>query len=230
MKRGVTSAVLSGAILLRASAASADLPPPDGTKFVGYELVVKGVPAGETALLAFPCSSSNGVPETDAKRLVDGTPVAVGRRGGNCKLYAAKAAEWEALAATKYEDRGSRTKALQAFFEKATPCSGASPTMASTLPKTDPRTVVRETLEVKELTPTACRLALGKTEATPSPAAASASAAPSSAAAATVPTSGGAPPARTGGCAAAPASSGSTSSALVTALAVLALRARRRRT
>ena len=49
---------------------------------------------------------SNGFPATEAKKVSDGTPISVGRRGGDCKLYAASAADWDALASLLEDRRG----------------------------------------------------------------------------------------------------------------------------
>src|SRR5262245_26939659 len=71
--------------------ASADLPPPDGKKFVGFAFRVENMKAfPEYVLVAYPCSDSNGAPMMEAKIVSDGASVSVGRRGGQPELYRMK--------------------------------------------------------------------------------------------------------------------------------------------
>jgi hypothetical protein len=230
---------------LSAPPARADLAPPDDTKYVGFEFVVKGAPtSGDLVLVAYPCSTSNGAPMREAKAIGDG-PVSVGRRGGDCRLFAAPRADFEKLVASLPQDRAPRDAALKSFFDKAKECEG-KPSLTFALPKRDPRDVVREELTVVELSAARCKIAPLKagntTSATAAPSAApsatTAATTPSATTAATtpsatppsVPTAGGPPPARTG-CSAAPApASADLASVLGLGLGLAtAMAARRRR-
>lgn len=221
--------------LLAAPSARADLAPPDDTKYVGFEFVVKGAPtSGDLVLVAYPCSTSNGAPMREAKVIGDG-PVSVGRRGGDCRLFAVPRADFEKLSASLPKERAPRDAALQTFFDKAKACEG-KPSLTFALPKRDPRDVVREELSVVELSAARCKVApLGAgnvasaTAAPPPGPSASPAAPPPSAMPPAVPTAGGPPPARTG-CSAGPAPArADLASALGVALGLAtALSARRR--
>jgi hypothetical protein len=156
-QRRLAAVVLAASTLGFAPEGRADLPPPDGTKFVSYAFTVDAVPK-DFVLLAYPCSGSSGVPVVDVAMVEGGKPVAVGRRGGNCKLYGMARADFEAFQkARKPSDHGADVKSLDALFAgpKVMPCDGG-PTLAFTLPSSDPRSEIVEALAVRKLDATGC--------------------------------------------------------------------------
>src|SRR5262245_4350707 len=77
------------AVAAGASAARAELPPPDGRKYISYAFRVDGVAAfAEHVLLAFPWSTSNGRPTEEHTRVEEGKAVPVGSRSAPPRLYA----------------------------------------------------------------------------------------------------------------------------------------------
>jgi hypothetical protein len=151
------SLLVAGALLAAASSARADLPPPDGTKFVGFAFKVDNLASfKDFALLAYPCGTSDGRPTAEMAELAEGTPVPVGRRGGNCKLYAMPRAD---LDAWKKGVTGNREEAMDALFKsaKVRACTGA-PDIVHTLPTSDPRSTVIQTLHVAQLDAAACSI------------------------------------------------------------------------
>jgi hypothetical protein len=129
--------------------ARADLPPPDGTRFVGYDFAVTGVASAKgDAFFAYPCSSSSGVPVLDLQVLEEGKSVSVGRRGGTCEVYRTSKARLDAfLAKREATPRDARDAQLEAFVKSAHKCSGA-PALAFSLPTSDPRSGIHETYAV----------------------------------------------------------------------------------
>jgi MYXO-CTERM domain-containing protein len=106
----------TSALLCSAAPALADLPPPDGTKFVGYGFQVDNLAAfPDYVVLAFPWSMSSGRPSEEHAVVSDGKRLGVGRRSASPKLYAMKRADYEAWKATytppqdNYEDPQLRT-------------------------------------------------------------------------------------------------------------------------
>lgn len=79
--------------------ARADLPPPDGMKFVSFELRVEGLEAHpDHLLLVYPWSLSNGAPTREVGVLAPGQPLRFGRRiGGRPKVYAMRKEAWESV-------------------------------------------------------------------------------------------------------------------------------------
>ena len=144
---------------LLSASARADLPPPDDERFVGYSFTVRGLAAApDRVLLSYPCGSSDGAPSRELAVIEEGRPVRVGRRGGDCPLYAMARAEYEEWAKT-YVQKGEMENAeADALVAKATKCTGG-PTLAFTLPKGDTRESISETLEVKKLSATECVVA-----------------------------------------------------------------------
>jgi MYXO-CTERM domain-containing protein len=209
--RRLAAPLLGIALGLAAAGAHADLPPPDGQKFVGYAFQVQGLsPQKDWVLLAFPYSASNGRPTEEYAELADGKPVSVGRRGGSPKLYAMKRADYETFKKgykapqDDYED-----PALRALFasDKVVRCD-AAPSPVHQLPKSDAREDVVETLTLVSIDAKACHVVAGAAAApvttanptaTPVP---DGSAAPiASGAVAPAPTASSDPTPKGGGCA-----------------------------
>lgn len=157
------------AALLSSRIAHADLPPPDGTRFVGYEFVVTGTTAAkDDAFFAYPCSSSSGAPVLDYRVLEEGKPVAVGRRGGTCEIYRIGKDKLAAFASKRTASpEGGRDADLEAFAKGARKCAG-SPSIKFTLPASDTRSEIRETyvLAVKDAE---CTLSPSSQGAAPEP-------------------------------------------------------------
>lgn len=81
--------------------ARADLPPPEGMKFVSYEVRVEGLEAHpDHVLLVYPWSLSNGAPTREVGVLTAGQPLPFGRRfGGRPRVYAMRKDAWESVRA-----------------------------------------------------------------------------------------------------------------------------------
>lgn len=140
------------------ASARADLPPPGDQKYVDYSFVVTGLAASpDRVFFAFPCGTSNGTPYKEHAKLAEGVPVSVGRRGGNCEIYSIAKAEYEAWAKDYKPTQSVRDPALDELAAKSLKCVGA-PSIVFTLPKSDSRNAVQETLEVKTSTATSCVL------------------------------------------------------------------------
>jgi len=227
MRTSVLSLAAVVSTLAVVSSAQADLPPPDGDKFVEFAFSVRGISASpDRVLLAFPCSGSNGVPSLGHQKLEEGRSVRVGRRGGTCALRHAAKADYEAFA-SKYKPTGSfQDPPLEEFMKATLPCEGG-PSIRTQIPKTDPRSVVEEKLVVRALSATVCKVAVdtgapdAKKSSEPGPAPTPAP----------PPESPPAPPPVKRGCSTSPSSSssGALFGVAVVALA-LASRSRRRRT
>lgn len=155
MSRRLLAPLLAVASLALSPSARADLPPPDGTKFVGFEFTVDNLAAfKDYALLAYPCGGSNGAPVAEVSELKEGVSTVVGRRGGNCKLYSMPRADFDAW---KKGVTGTSGEAVDALFKspKVRACSGA-PTIVGVLPTSDPRSTAAETLHVTQLDAAGC--------------------------------------------------------------------------
>lgn len=163
-------ALLALGLGLCAAPARADVAPPSGVKYVGYAFNVENLEAfADFALVAYPCSASSGVPMAELVELAPGRDVAVGRRGGSCKLYGLSKAELAAWRKSNPDPgRGTTNPAADALVAKAKACSGG-PTPVASLPSSDPRKIVTETLRVTKLDADGCTVvaATGATGATP---------------------------------------------------------------
>ncbi|HEU4410129.1 MAG TPA: hypothetical protein VFS43_33045 [Polyangiaceae bacterium] len=153
-----TAHVAAFALLCWPSAARADLPPPDGLKYVGYSFTVTGLAAaGDRVLFAYPCGGSSGAPVAEHQKLEEGRAVSVGRRGGNCTVYAISKASYDAFLARYKPTNGYQDPALDALAKGATKCAGG-PTPTFQLATSDPRSSVNESLAVRAVTETQCAL------------------------------------------------------------------------
>lgn len=157
-------AVLGAGLALATLAppARADLPPPTGTKFVGYAFTVTGQSKhADWVVLAYPVSLSNGRPTAELAVLEDGVAQELGRRSGVPKIYAMKRADfdaWKAGYQPNIEDP-FKDPAVEALLGsgKALPCDlGPSPDF--TLPDSDPRDAIKEAFAVAKLDATGCHL------------------------------------------------------------------------
>jgi hypothetical protein len=180
-----------------AGPAHADLPPPDGSKFVGFSFKVENLaPFKDFALLAYPCGGSNGAPSADMTELKEGVTVDVGRRGGNCTLYAMPRADFDQW---RKANPGNTGPAVSALFEskQVRACSGA-PQVVGVLPTSDARNAVSETLHVTKLDGTGCTIVSGSGDDKHGSSPPAAPALPASPASPASPTP---PPVNGGGCA-----------------------------
>lgn len=150
-------ALLALGLGLCAAPAGADVAPPSGVKYVGYAFTVDNLEAfPDFAMVAYPCSGSSGVPMAELVELAPGRDVAVGRRGGSCKLYGMPKAELAAWRkANPDPGRGTTNPAADALVAKAKACSGG-PVPVVSLPSSDPRKIVTETLRVTKLDADGC--------------------------------------------------------------------------
>lgn len=152
--------------------AAADLPPPDGTKYVDFRFEVTGLPADtDRVLLAYPCGGSNGAPIVEYARLENGTPVSVGRRGGSCAIYNVAKPAFEAFAASWQPGASMGSDpALDALTAGGVACTGG-PELSFSLPSSDPREVIEQRLIVDKLDATSCTLlTVAEKTSTPAPA------------------------------------------------------------
>lgn len=163
------------AVLASVAPAAADLPPPDGEKFVGFRFQVTGIPAGSgRVLIAYPCGTSNGAPIAEYRRLEEGQVVEVGRRGGECAIYSIAQEAFDAFIASEQpgQERGFQDPALDALTAAGVACSGG-PQPRFVLPTSDRRDAIEQTLVVSTLDATSCALteaaATGATGAAPAP-------------------------------------------------------------
>jgi hypothetical protein len=161
--RVLFAAWLGVALSLDASAARADLPPPDGTRFVSYAYAVDGLEAHpDYVLLGYPSSGSNGRPMDDYAELGK-QPVTLGRRGGSPTIYAAKRSDYESWKATLAPLGPDAplfdNPSFKAFFasDKVVRCDEA-PKPRFTLPSSDPREGIVERFRVAALGPGRCDL------------------------------------------------------------------------
>lgn len=141
---------------LPAADARADVPPPDGRKYVGFAIRVEGASKFPGyALLAYPWSLSNGAPTWEAGELVDGEALDVGRRSPTPKLWAVPRARWAAF----LQQKGARAakEDLEAFFATAVACDAAVQQQHE-LPSSDPRTTVVQSFVVSAIDEKSCRL------------------------------------------------------------------------
>lgn len=136
-----------------AASARADLPPPNGKKFVPFYATVTGL-AADHVLLVYPWSTSGGAPTAEIGVLTEGNKLAFGRRiMGDPKIYAMKSADWKAK-------KGEITKL---------PVDGAVDCGTTVSPRhmveSDGPDEIVVSYRVAELADGACRLAIGDGEA-----------------------------------------------------------------
>lgn len=197
------------ASLFAPALARADLPPPDGTKFVSYAYAVDGLEAHpDFVLLGYPSSATNGRPMDDYAELGK-QPVTLGRRGGSPAIYAVKRADYEAWKATLAplgpDAPTFDNPAFKAFFtsDKVARCDEA-PKPSFSLPSSDPREGVVERFRVVALGASGCDLErVGGESGTSAPSEAGGFATPPEDAGqpADAPLGGAGAPANRGGCA-----------------------------
>ncbi len=154
--RSALSALALVATLASSLVARADLPPPDGEKFVGFAFTVQNVKAfPDAVLLAYPYSTSNGAPTLEHAVVQDGQPLDVGRRSGSVQLYTMKRADYETWKQT-YKPGTDRfdDPELKKLFEsdRVSKCDTA-PSPEFVLPKSDPRDTVTQTLRLESAKP-----------------------------------------------------------------------------
>jgi MYXO-CTERM domain-containing protein len=181
----------------------ADLPPPDGTKFVGYSFVIENVGAfPDYVVFAYPWSLSNGAPTREHIRIGTDRPVELGRRSPTPKLYAMPRAAYEEWAKTfkPQDDRQGRSLDELVKRPDVVLCTGA-PAPRFSLGSDDKRNAVLETLRATRIDKGVCEIATEltpKTEpATPTVASPVASPVPSPVTG-TATTAAGTPPVSTG--------------------------------
>jgi len=92
-----TLATLGGMVAVNTPLARADVAPPDGIKYVSYEMRVQGLEAyPDHVLLVYPWSLSNGAPTREVGVIDPGKPLNFGRRiSGPPKVYAMRREAWE---------------------------------------------------------------------------------------------------------------------------------------
>ena len=151
--RGITTmtterrlgALLALAAFLLPAAASADLPPPDGTKFVDFQIEISGLAAhADHVLYVYPWSLSDGAPGSEVGQVEDGRALSFGRRiAGTPKVYAAK--------------KDGFDPAAEGFDPEQGIDCGLAISPRFTVDEDGPDKIV-ERYQVAELSDTACRL------------------------------------------------------------------------
>jgi hypothetical protein len=162
MNRRTASLVIAFALAALASTpARADLPPPDGQKFVSYAFRVEGLAAfPEHVLLAFPWSLSSGRPTEEHAVVEDKKPLSVGRRSGAPKLYSMKRSDYDAWKVSykppsdNYED--PELKAL--FVSHKVRVCDAAPSVRHVLSTDDSRSEVVEVIRAVAIDDARCDL------------------------------------------------------------------------
>lgn len=154
--------------------AAADLPPPEGTKFVDYQFKLEGADAQKDwVVFAYPYSTSNGAPTREYTVVSDGKPVTVGRRSPSPKLYAMPRSAHETWAKGYDEEKDDNSAVLDALVKRpdVLECRGA-PSPRYQLPKEDKRDSIVETLKVVKLGKDGCEVTthLAAPDPAPSPA------------------------------------------------------------
>jgi len=155
---------------LTGAEARADLPPPEGTMLVPFELRVEGLEAHpDHVLLVYPWSLSDGAPTREVGVLAPGQPLGFGRRiGGQPRVYAMRKDAWESVRA-EIEGRDPEV----ARDDEGFPAPGAIDCGLAVSPRhqvdEDGPEVVTDVYRVETLGATTCQLQ--KLSSTPAPAA-----------------------------------------------------------
>jgi len=167
LARPLTLAASLAVTSLFATTASADLPPPAGTKFVDFAVSLENLAAfPEMVIVAYPWSTSNGAPTTEHAALKDGKPLDIGRRSSTPKLWAIAKTDYEAFL-SKYKPTGSfEDPALEELFksDKVRACSGEI-ARESQLPDSDPRDRIVQSFRVEAVDKTRCTLVASTSKA-----------------------------------------------------------------
>jgi hypothetical protein len=196
---------LIAAPLFAALPAHADVPPPEGTKFVSFAYAVDGLEAHpDFVLLGYPSSATNGRPMDEYAELGK-QPTTLGRRGGSPAIYAVKRSDYDAWKATLGPLGPDAplvdNPTFKAFFtsDKVVRCD-ESPKPSFALPSSDPRDEVVERFRVVSVSATGCDLERVAADATGSSASGGEFASPPADATASDPSAPSAAPTH-GGCA-----------------------------
>lgn len=154
--------------LLAAAPARADVAPEPGRKRVGFSFVVKGLSAApDRVLFAYPCGDSNGAPIVEHKKIDEGVPLSVGRRGGACTIYSIAKTTYEPWAREYKPTRAMKDEALEKLASQSVKCSGG-PTPTFEIASSDARTSIEQILNVTTLNATDCVLAPSSSASGPS--------------------------------------------------------------
>ena len=165
----VSLSVVAAALSVGGSS-RADLPPPEGTKFVSYSFTVEGL-AGfkDFVVFAYPWSLSNGAPTKELTVVEDRKPVRVGRRSANPKLYAMPRAAFEEWIEDYKRKRDNEEEPpLDTLIERpdVVACSGA-PTPRFSLPSDDKRSAISQKLTAIKIGAGVCTITAAPKPATP---------------------------------------------------------------
>lgn len=226
LRRALGAALVLAAVTA-AGVASADVPPPDGIKRVGYGFTVSNLAAFPGhVVVAYPWSTSNGAPTTEHAVVSDGVMVPVGARSAPPRLWVVKKADWEAFAATHRPSGSYEDAPLTAFFEtsgKATACDLA-PQVRTEIPEEDPRDRVVDAFRAEAIADGRCHLVAAAAPATTGGGPTGDAPAPAPAASSPAPSTGGC-----AGCHVGTTSHGAGALAFLAAAIAVAIRSARRR-
>lgn len=162
MRRLFPQLMVLAALTSLSSLVHADLPPPDGTRFVEYKFRVDGsAKFPGYVLFVYPWSASSGVPTKEFTKAPDGSWVSVGRRSSPPVIYAVKQATLDEFLKTytpakSFED----DPAMSAFLAKNAKCDLA-PNPDFSVAASDPRDVITEVFVAASITDTVCHLTKG---------------------------------------------------------------------
>lgn len=159
--RIVSLAAAVALLLTLTSTSRADLPPPDGTKFIsfGFGIDAQSKTPG-MVLLAYPYSTSDGAPTTEFAELKPGQAVSLGRRGGTPFIYAVPEAlyrRWKKEHRPRDLDDVSKEFQVLQDSGKLVRCN-LRPTPTTTLPSDDPRKEIIQTFGTVEVSASRCVL------------------------------------------------------------------------
>jgi hypothetical protein len=151
----------AGLLLLAPSLARADLPPPDGTRYVPYRFRVDGSSkqSPDHVIVVYPWSLSNGAPTREQTTTPDGQWVSVGKRSYPPALYVVRKADYEAFVKTYAAADGptDTDPKVDAFLAKSAKCNLA-PNPDFTVSDDDPRSAIEEIFVAQTMSDTSCVL------------------------------------------------------------------------
>jgi MYXO-CTERM domain-containing protein len=145
------------ALLCSSALASADLPPPDGSKFVGYGFRVENLEAfPDFVLLAYPVARSY-------RQVRNGEELSVDRRDGSPQLYVMKRAEFAKFESDHPAAKKGPDPELAGLFQskRVTVCTGLMPTPTYVLPSSDSRSSVVQLLKLEAIDAKSCKMGSG---------------------------------------------------------------------
>jgi hypothetical protein len=154
-------AATASLLLLTPSLARADLPAPDGMRYVEYRFRVDGSSkqSPDHVIVVYPWSLSNGAPTREQTTAADGQWVSVGKRSYPPVLYVARKADYEAFIKTYAapDESVDSDPKIDAFLAKSVKCNLA-PNPNFEVQDDDPRSAIEEIFVAQTISDTSCVL------------------------------------------------------------------------